>query len=109
VIPVAVTVEELRAYVKAKSADATFLTECLDTANALLSAKVLVEKVPASILANATKQVAGNIYARRASSLEHAQLGDGTDTSPFVFRPALDPLTPVWPMLAPWKKSVGIA
>ena len=104
-----VTPGELQTYVKAKTLDLDFLTECLFSAVDLISASYHVEALPAAVYAGATKQVAGNLYRRRAADLERANLGDDPGSAPAMFRPALDPLTPVRPMLAPWKKGVGIA
>ena len=104
-----ITTEDLRLYVKAKTAEESFLVECLTAANALIAAQYKVATVPAALLDNATKQVAGNLYRRRAADLERANLGDEPGAAPAMFRPALDPLTPARPLLAPWKNSIGIA
>lgn len=105
-----VSVEDLAKYVAApRSADRAFLDECLTAAVALIAEKVNAEKVPPALLNSATKQVAGNLYQRRQSSLERAGLGDGADMQLAFHRPALDPLTPAWPLLATWRKGTGIA
>ena len=87
-----VTPGELQTYVKAKTLDLDFLTECLFSAVDLISASYHVEALPAAVYAGATKQVAGNLYRRRAADLERANLGDDPGSAPAMFRPALDPL-----------------
>jgi hypothetical protein len=53
-------------------------------------------------------QVAGNLWARRAQSAQPG-LGEGIESAPAYYRPALDPLTPARPILAPWLKGAGLA
>ncbi|WP_165544504.1 hypothetical protein [Schaalia vaccimaxillae] len=64
--------------------------------------------MPDEIRRAATLEVGANLFNRRASSRDSAT-GVDADTAPAFFRPALDPLTPAWPLLAPYLRGTGIA
>ncbi|MHA6528544.1 hypothetical protein ACX3T8_13055, partial [Corynebacterium pyruviciproducens] len=64
--------------------------------------------VPEEVKDQAILQVAGNLWARRAQSAQPG-LGEGIESAPAYYRPALDPLTPARPILAPWLKGAGLA
>ena len=98
---------DLAAYVLADSSDLDFVTECAHTATCLVENKIGRARVPDSVRKAAILEVGANLFNRRMSSRDSAT-GVDADTSPAFFRPALDPLTPAWPLLRPFLEGVGI-
>lgn len=101
------TIEELAAYVQAAPEDTEYVQQCLDAAEDIISRHVGAHKVPAQVRDTAVLEVAANLYQRRTSRRDITHFGDANGLAP-MSRPALDPLTPARPILAPWL-GVGIA
>lgn len=102
-----VTAEQLKAYVQAIDADRDFLQSCVDSAATMVKRHCGARRVPAEILDTAVLEVAANLYQRRVARRDVANFGDAGIVTP-LSRPALDPLTPARPILAPFL-GVGIA
>lgn len=93
--------EKLSAYVRASDRDREFVGECADRAVALVASRVGEQPVPASVLSAAHLEVGANLYQRRASAIGTTNYND-PETLGNPMRPALDPMTPAWPMLRPY-------
>lgn len=98
---------DLAAYVRAHERDADFVAECAERAAEIVGRRVGSAPVPAPVLAAALLEVGSNLYSRRIS-----RTGTPGFTDPEMmgnpFRPALDPITPAWPILRPYLEP-GIA
>lgn len=99
--------ETLAAYVLADPSDRGFVAQCVETATSLVDAKIARAAVPGEVRAAAILEVGANLFHRRQSSRDSAT-GIDADTGPSFFRPALDPMTPAWPLLAPYLTGPGI-
>lgn len=99
--------ETLAAYVLADPSDRGFVAQCLETATSLVDAKIGRAQVPAQVRRAAILEVGANLFHRRQSSRDSAT-GIDADTGPSWFRPALDPLTPAWPLLRPFLEGPAI-
>lgn len=93
--------EKLSAYVRASDRDREFVGECADRAVALVASRVGEQPVPASVLSAAHLEVGANLYQRRASAIGTTNYND-PETLGNPMRPALDPMTPAWPLLRPY-------
>ena len=93
--------EKLSAYVRASDRDRDFVGECAERAVALVASRVGEQSVPASVLSAAHLEVGANLYQRRASAIGTTNYGD-PETLGNPMRPALDPMTPAWPLLRPY-------
>lgn len=100
--------ETLAAYVLADPADLDFVSSCLQTATQLVESKIGRASVPEGVKETAILEVGANLFHRRQSSRDSAT-GLDADTAPAFFRPALDPLTPAWPLLRPFLEGPAIA
>lgn len=92
---------DLATYVRASSHDAAFVQETKERAAQLVSTKVGTVAVPESVLSAAILEVGANLFQRRVSMIGATGYGD-PETSVPGMRPALDPITPAWPMLRPY-------
>ncbi|WP_114856467.1 hypothetical protein [Brachybacterium sp. YJGR34] len=92
---------DLQHYVRASQHDSAFVTECETRAAQLVADKVGTATVPPAVLSTAILEVAANLYQRRQSSIGTQSFGD-PETLGNPMRPALDPLTPAWPLLRPY-------
>lgn len=97
----------LKDYVRADDRDQSFVDECELTATELVDAHVGTHEVPETIYRSAVLEVGANLYNRRISRAGLAGF-DTPDTMGNPYRPALDPLTPAYPILRPYL-SAGIA
>lgn len=104
-----ITWNDVRAYVKGNTADEDFLTQCAQAATERVTEAVGSATVPPAVLKTAMLEVAANLWNRRQNTLDAANLGDGSDTTPAFFRPALDPMTPARAILRPYLTRVGLA
>lgn len=100
--------QALADYVLADPSDNEWVSQCAVSAQALVDSKIGGVPVPDEIRRSAILEVGANLFNRRSSSRDSGT-GVDADTSPAFFRPALDPLTPAWPILAPYLRGVGIA
>lgn len=92
---------DLANYVRASDRDKGFVRETEARAAQLISDKVGAADVPESVLSAAILEVAANLYQRRVSSIGTTSYGD-PETMGNPMRPALDPMTPAWPLLRPY-------
>lgn len=92
---------DLASFVRASERDTPFVDECKARAAQLVSDKVDAAPVPESVLSAAILEVGANLYQRRVSSIGATNYGD-PETMGNPMRPALDPMTPAWPMLRPY-------
>lgn len=94
-------------YVRADPRDEAFVQECADTASQLVGERVGAADVPAQVRSQAVLEVGANLYQRRLN-----RQGAPSFTDPEMMasphRPALDPMTPAWPLLRPYLEP-GIA
>lgn len=88
-------------YVHAAASDTDFIQECTETATALVDRFIGSSLVPSSVRRSAILEVAANLFNRRSSSRDSSTALDADSTASF-FRPALDPLTPAYPLLRPY-------
>lgn len=94
-------------YVHATGGDRQFVAECTTAAAALVDRFIGTSKVPADIRKSAILEVTANLFNRRSSSRDASTALDADSTASF-FRPALDPLTPAYPMLRPFMKAAFV-
>lgn len=92
------------AYVHGAAADTAFIEECTESATALVDRFIGSSPVPTAVRRSAILEVAANLFNRRASSRDSSTALDADSTAQF-FRPALDPLTPAYPLLRPYMKA----
>ena len=92
---------DLAAYVRASDRDAAYVDETKVRAAQLVSTKVGAAVVPESVLSAAILEVGSNLYQRRVAMIGQVNYGDPETAVPGM-RPALDPMTPAWPMLHPY-------
>lgn len=92
---------DLARYVRANDRDAEFTDECAARAAQLVLDKIGDAIVPESVLSVAILEVGANLYQRRQSSIGTTSYGD-PETLGNPMRPALDPMTPAWPLLRPY-------
>lgn len=92
---------KLFTYVRANERDRDYLNDCATRAIALVAGRVGEATVPASVLEGAQLEVAANLYQRRASATGTSNFGD-PEAMGNPMRPALDPMTPAWPLLRPY-------
>lgn len=92
---------DLANYVRANGRDAEFIAECEARAAQLVMDKIGDALVPDAVLSAAILEVGANLYQRRQSSIGTTSYGD-PETLGNPMRPALDPLTPAWPLLRPY-------
>lgn len=92
---------DLAGYVLAAGRDAEFVNECKARAAQLVSDRIGDATVPEAVLSAAILEVGANLYQRRVSTIGTTGFGD-PETMGNPMRPALDPLTPAWPMLRPY-------
>ncbi|WP_428639688.1 hypothetical protein [Schaalia sp.] len=107
-MPATSITEALAAYVLADPSDSEHVGACAQAATLLVDQKIASVRVPEEIRQAAILEVAANLFNRRASARDSATAVDA-DTAPAFFRPALDPMTPAWPLLAPYLTGPGIA
>lgn len=88
-------------FVRASERDRTFVNDCKARASRLVNDRVSGAEVPDSVLSAALLEVGANLYQRRMSSIGTSSYGD-PETMGNPMRPALDPMTPAWPMLRPY-------
>lgn len=100
-------VPALAAYVHADPTDTQFVSQCATTARQMVSQRIGSAKVPPGVVAQAVLEVGSNLWHRRLNARDQSGPGD-VETTPAFFRPALDPMTPAWPILRPYL-GVGIA
>ena len=93
--------EKLFAYVSASERDRPFVAECAASADKMLADRVGDRQVPESVLSTARLEIGANLYQRRISTIGAANYGDPATSIPGM-RPALDPMTPAWPLLRPY-------
>lgn len=91
----------LQAYVRADARDLSFVAECATTARELVAGRVGTATVPESVLRTAVLEVGSNLYQRRVSRVGTPSFGD-PEVMGNPHRPALDPMTPAWPILRPY-------
>ncbi|SDU08335.1 hypothetical protein [Schaalia radingae] len=101
------TWQDLQQYVAAPASDQAFLELCTAQAESMVSRLVRRREVPQAARDAAQLEVAANLYQRRTARRDITNFSDGT-AMPLQIRPALDPLTPARPILAPYL-GVGIA
>jgi len=89
---------DLDGYVRASGRDAQFITETAARAAQLVKDKIGDADVPDAVLSAAILEVAANLYQRRQSSIGTTSYGD-PEIMGNPMKPALDPLTPAWPLL----------
>lgn len=94
-------------YVHATSGDRQFIAECTTSAAALVDRFIGTSQVPADIRKSAIMEVTANLFNRRSSSRDASTALDADSTAQF-FRPALDPLTPAYPLLRPFMKAAFV-
>ena len=94
-------------YVHATAGDRQFVAECTTAAAALVDRFIGTSTVPGDIRRSAILEVTANLFNRRSSSRDASTALDADSTASF-FRPALDPLTPAYPMLRPFMKAAFI-
>lgn len=99
--------DALRAYVNADPGD-DYAAQCALTAHNLISQKIGRASVPADVLMQAFLEVAANLFNRRSHTRD-TSTGLDADTTPAFFKPALDPMTPAWPILRPYLAGPGVA
>lgn len=92
---------DLQSYVRAADRDREFVTDCQQRAARLVADKIGAATVPKSVLSTAILEVGANLYQRRVSTIGTTNYGD-PETLGNPMRPALDPLTPAWPVLRPY-------
>ena len=92
---------DLASFVRASDRDTTFVQQTEVRAAQLVSDKVGSAIVPESVLSAAILEVGANLYQRRVSSIGTTGYGD-PETMGNPMRPALDPMTPAWPLLRPY-------
>lgn len=92
---------DLAGYVRASERDHAYVEETKARAAQLVSDKVGAATVPKTVLSAAILEVGANLYQRRVSAIGTTNYGD-PETMGNPMRPALDPLTPAWPMLRPY-------
>jgi hypothetical protein len=106
--PTVLTPEKVRTYVRAAQADSEFITDVTARASAMIDGYIGEATVPPEARAQAALEVAANLYHRRATVQDHSA-PTSTEAATAFFRPALDPLTPARPILAPYLQRVGLA
>lgn len=95
-------------YVRADPTDREFVTECAATASSLVGERVGENtRVPAEVRAQAVLEVGANLFQRRLNRQGQPSFTD-PDFMQSPHRPALDPMTPAWPLLRPYLEP-GIA
>ena len=94
-------------YVHATSGDRQFIAECTTSAAALVDRFIGTSQVPSDIRRSAIMEVTANLFNRRSSSRDASTALDADSTASF-FRPALDPLTPAYPLLRPFMKAAFV-
>lgn len=99
-------VAALVAYVNAAPGD-DYIEQCATAAHDLITAKIGTHTVPAPILMQAFLEVGANLFNRRSHTRD-TSTGLEADTTPAFFRPALDPMTPAWPILSPYIHGPGV-
>ena len=92
---------DLASFVRASDRDEDFVKACEARARALIAARVGDTPVPESIIWAAVLEVGANLYQRRVSSIGTTNYSD-PETLGNPMRPALDPMTPAWPLLRPY-------
>jgi len=102
----AVTVEELRAYTGAASADDDFLAQCLATSADLVTRYVGTVEVPDSVLDRSVLEAASELFHRRQAPNGISQFATVDGTS--AMRVARDPMVAAYPILSPFMAG-GIA
>lgn len=91
----------LAEYVGADPRDAAFVAECDATAKQLVSRRVGTTAVPPAVRRQAELEVGANLVQRRRHSQGAPSFTDA-DMMESPYRPALDPVTPAMPLLAPY-------
>ena len=91
----------LSAYVKASDRDQEFVQACEARARAIVASRVGSAEVPPVIIWGAVLEVGANLYQRRVSLMGTSNYNDPELAVPGM-RPALDPMTPAWPLLRPY-------
>lgn len=99
--PVGMPDVDLAGYVRASDRDATYVDETKQRAAQLVADRVGTADVPEPVLSAAILEVGANLYQRRVSAIGSTNYGD-PETAISGMRPALDPMTPAWPMLRPY-------
>lgn len=96
----ALTWQDLKAYVNASSADDDFIQECWSEAHALITKFVGTATVPTAIHDRARIEVGQELFSRRAAPNGIAQFAtmDGTQG----IRVARDPMVGAYPLLQPY-------
>lgn len=92
---------DLASYVRASDRDTAYVVETKVRAAQLVADRVSAAAVPESVLSAAILEVGANLYQRRVAAIGTTNYGD-PETAISGMRPALDPMTPAWPMLRPY-------
>lgn len=97
----AATLDQLREYVRADARDEAFVKDCHASAVELVKNRIGAASVPPEVVTSAVLEVGANLFNRRLN-----RQGQPSFTDPEMMasphRPALDPLTPAWPLLRPY-------
>lgn len=95
---------DLQEYVGASDLDATFVADCYQTADKLVTAFVGNTRIPADVLERARLEVGSELYHRRSAPNGIAQFAsmDGTPV-----RVARDPMIGAKPLLLQWMNGTG--
>lgn len=105
-----ITIDEatsaLSTYVNAPQGD-EYVAQCAQVAHDLITRYIGAHPVPTSVVQQALNEVGANLYQRRSHDRDTSN-GVDIDGAPAFFRPALDPLTPAYPIIRPYL-SPGIA
>lgn len=91
-------------YLNAPQGD-EYAAQCALAAHEMLTRLIGSAKVPDAVYAQALNEVGANLYQRRNHARDTGT-GLGLDGSPAFFRPALDPLTPAYPLIRPYLGTV---
>lgn len=90
----------LRGYVSTDATHDAFLSECWVAADELVSSHAGTATVPAGVRARAVLEVASELFHRRNAPA--GVLAQYADVGAAPIRIARDPMTPAYPMLAPY-------
>lgn len=99
--------DALRAYVNADPGD-DYAAQCALTAHEMITRKIGKTLVPEGVVMQAFLEVGANLFNRRSHTRD-TSTGLDADTTPAFFKPALDPMTPAWPILRSYLAGPGVA
>lgn len=92
---------DLDTYVRANDRDSAYVEQTKVRAAQLVATKVATVAVPESVLSAAILEVGANLFQRRVAAIGTSNYGD-PELAQSGMRPALDPMTPAWPLLRPY-------